>query len=114
MHLRWITARGLPLFPWVVVQALNVRARDLLLHPGFRDLVLLNRCGWHAVLQHRKGNLPALVDSREAVVGVLLLPRGRAIIVAGMDISPMSALLPRKMEEIMFPNLLCLLRLFKR
>jgi hypothetical protein len=113
MHLRRITARGMLLLPWVVVQALNVCARDLLLHPGFRDLVLLNRCGWHAVLRHRKGNLPALVDSQEAVVGVL--PRGCAIIVAGMDISPASAPLPRKIEEIMFPSLLCLLHLiFKR
>jgi hypothetical protein len=87
----------------------------LLLHPGFRDLVLLNRCGWHAVLRHRKGNLPALVDSGEVVVGILLLRRGRAIIVAGIDISPVSAPLSRKMEEIMFPSLLCLLHLiFKR
>jgi hypothetical protein len=114
MHLRRITARGLPLLPWVVAQALNVRARDLLLHPGFRDLVLLNQCGWHVVLWHHKGNLLALVDSWEAVVGIFLLPRGRAIIVAGMDISPMNAPLPRKMEGIMLPSLLCLLQIFKK
>jgi hypothetical protein len=113
--LRRITARGLPLLPLVVAQAVNVRAQDLLLHPGFRDLVLLNQCGWHAVLRHHKGNLPALVDSREAVVGILLLPSGCAIIVAGMDISLASAPLPRKMEGTMLPSLLCLLHLiFKR
>jgi hypothetical protein len=114
MHLRRITASGLPLLPWVVAQALNVRARDLLLHPEFRDLVLLNQCGRHDILRRCKGNLPALVDSREVVVGIILLPRGRAIIVAGMDISPASALLPRKMEETMLPSLLCLLQIFKK
>jgi hypothetical protein len=114
MHLRRITARGLPLLPWVVAQALNVHAQDLLLHPGFRDLVLLNQCGWHAVLRHHKGNLLALVDSWEVVVGILLLPRGRAIIVAGMDISPVSAPLPRKMEEIILPSLLFLLQIFRK
>jgi hypothetical protein len=114
MHLRRITARGLPLLPWVVAQALNTHTQDLLLHLGFWDLMLLNQCGWHAILQHCKGNLLALVDNQEAVVGILLLPRGRAIIVADMDISPMSAPLPRKMEETRLPSLLCLLQNFQK
>jgi hypothetical protein len=114
MHLKRITARGLPLLPLVVAQALNVHAWDLLLHPGFRDLVLLNQCGWHDVLRHHKGILLALVDSWEVVVEILLLPRGRAIIVAGMDISLVNAPLPTKMEEIMLPSLLCLHLIFKR
>jgi hypothetical protein len=42
MHLMWITIRGLPLLPWEVAQTLNVRARDRLLHLGFRDLVLVD------------------------------------------------------------------------
>jgi hypothetical protein len=111
MHLRRIPVRGLPLLPWVVAQALNTHTQDLLLHLGFWDLMLLNQCGWHAILQHCKGNLLALVDNQEAVVGILL-PRGRAIIVADMDIAPMSAPLPRKMEETMLPSLLCLLQNF--
>jgi hypothetical protein len=115
MILRRITARGLPLLPWVVAQVLNAHAQDLFLHPGFLDLVLLNQCGWHAVLRHHKGNLLALVDSWEAVVEVLLLTRARAIIVADTDISPASAPLPRKMEEIMLPRLMCiLLQIFRK
>jgi hypothetical protein len=109
MHLRWISLRGLPLLPWEVAQALNIHARDLLLHPGLRDLVLFNLCGWHVVLWHRKGNLLVLVDSREALVWIILLLRGHPLIVAGMDFSPASAPLPRKMEEIMLLGLICLL-----
>jgi hypothetical protein len=54
------------------------------------------------------------VDSWGVVVGIFLLPRGRAIIVAGMDISPMNAPLPRKMEGIMLPSLLYLLQIFRK
>jgi hypothetical protein len=70
--------------------------------------VLLNVCRWHAILWHHNGNL-SLVDGREAVVQILLLLMGHALVVAGMDISPASAPLPIKMEEIMLPSLLCLL-----
>ncbi|XP_039822640.1 uncharacterized protein LOC120684840 [Panicum virgatum] len=52
-----------------------------LLHPVRRVLVLLNPCGWHAVLRLPKVKLLVLWGSREAVVEIPLV--GHASIVAG-------------------------------
>ena len=92
--LRWRTASGLPLLQPVVTR--NAPARDFLLHPVRRVLVLLNPCGWHAVLRLPKVNFLVLWGSREAVVEIPLV--GHASIVAGKATSLMSVPLQERVE----------------
>ena len=101
MHLKiriarliWRTASGLPLLQPVVTR--SAPARDFLLHPVHRVLVLLNPCGWHAVLRLPKVNLLVLWGSREAVVEIPLV--GHASIVAGKATSLVSVPLQERVE----------------
>ena len=93
-RLIWRTASGLPLLQSVVTR--NAPARDFLLHPVRRVLVLLNLCGWHAVLRLPKVNLLVLRGSREAVVEIPLV--GHASIVAGKATSLVSVPLQERVE----------------
>ena len=95
--LRWRTASRLPLLQPVV--ACNTLARDFLLHPVRRVLVLLNLCGWHAVLRLPKVNLLVLRGSRKAVVEISLM--GHASIVAGKATSLVSVPLQERVEPAM-------------
>ena len=90
----WKTASGLPLLQPVVTR--NAPARDFLLHPVRRVLVLLNPCGWHAVLRLPKVNFLVLWGSREAVVEIPLV--GHASIVAGKATSLVSVPLQERVE----------------
>jgi len=93
-RLIWRTASRLPLLQPVVTR--KAPARDFLLHPVRQVLVLLNPCGWHAVLRLPKVNLLVLWDSREAVVEIPLV--GHASIVAGKATSLVSVPLQERVE----------------
>ena len=95
--MRWRTASGLPLLQPVVAR--NAPVRDFLLHPVRRDLVLLNPCGWHAILRLPKVNLLVLRGSREAVVEITL--EDHASIVAGKATILMSVPLQERVEPAM-------------
>ena len=99
--LRWRTASGLPLLQLVVTR--NALARDFLLHPVRRVLVLLNPCGWHAVLWLPKVNFLVLWGSQEAVVEIPL--EGHASIVAGKATSLVSVPIQERVEPAMFQTL---------
>ena len=116
MHLRmrtvrliWRTASRLPLLQQVATR--NAPARDFLIHPVRRVLVLLNLCGWHAVLRLPKVNLLMLRGSWEAVVEIP--PVGHASIVVVK--ATILGIVPhqRRMEPAMLQTLKLLLLLVK-
>ena len=94
VRLIWRTASRLPLLQQVATR--NAPARDFLIHPVRRVLVLLNLCGWHAVLRLPKVNLLVLRGSRKAVVEISLM--GHASIVAGKATSLVSVPLQERVE----------------